>query len=1341
MLKASAHLVPPPRRAPHANETHAARANDALAVRANETPAAYANDARAARAPKPFPRRATCVAFALVALLSAGVAARAQNSLTGAFEGTVSHAGTRARIAGARVEITNLATRETIFRYTDSQGRFYQGLLPSGVYLIRVSFKGFYAKEKVQHLLNIGSHQVVPIPFLLDPDTGASQPAPPAQAAAGQPPRPPLRPSPQPSPFPTPLPTPPSSPSPAATPAANISDAAERDVVAEVNRNDAQRSGAFTAEEVSTLPLGVAAFVRSFDELALLLPGVAPPPQTLGSVAGPGIGAGVGSAGQFSVNGLRSRANNFTVDGSDNNDEDIGVRRQGFVALTAQPVESIREYQVITLLAPAQFGRNIGAQVNAVSKSGGNETHGTFHAAFNSSQLNARNPFDTTNGTGATPARAGGKPVFLNNRPLNVTNKSGGEDSYTFGQGGFVLGGALAPHDVARPGQTLFYFMSAEGQFTNATQEASFAVPTIEQRGLFRSGASGLAVNPFNGAPVVSFPTTVSGDAVFSLFPFPNNPAGVYGENTLTHALPAGGQSKALSGKVDGNFKVRDRQQSVTARYNFSQDFRDIPVTGGAIFSTLRPRVRAQNLSLYSHNELSRPGAPDPTFNQIRASYGRTRLVFDERRDTEFLLPSERAGNLPPGERQFLLNAPMIVNDTLPGSARVRYDNFGFLQNFTVADFLGAVGQVSIAGFSPVGVDVFNFPQRRVNNTYQLADTLTMHRGAHDLAFGFDLRRSELNSDLPRNARPLITFDGAPRLVESAGGVEARGFFDPVDLAAASAPSGVFQAVTPGSGSAINLRYYQFNYFAQDYWRVRPNLSLSFGLRYEYNTPPRESNRRIENTFNDPALDLVPGLRAFIGGRTNIFDPDRNNFAPRLSAAYAPGRFGRERLTVLRAGFGVFYDQALGAVVSQSRNVFPNFLTLNFAGGLPLGGELGFNIRSASNPLFPCEGADGVQFVPVTERGTLNRLNPGAPLPCLVEINSAFPGGFGFTLPARRLASPEAYHYTFSLEQQLGRAAVLSLAYVGTQGRHLLRLTTPNLGPNALLSPTRVDVLGNVPNISGLAFGPGQRVGAGGALTGGRPVGGAGAVFIYESNASSRYDSLQAQLRGRLRRSLQYQIAYTLSKVEDDASDVFDLAGAPALPQNSLTLAGERAPANFDVRHRLTYNFIYDLPSALVRPRPLLLRLLLGGLQIAGAGRLQTGQPFTVNSIYDVNLDGNLTDRLNTTEGIVSTGDRRQPLRLTVSDPSALLAPAGQDGRVSRNTFRAGNIIELDLSVTKNFISDMRQRLILRADIFNFINRANYNIPVRLLGAPAFGQPVNILTTPRRLQLTLKYSF
>jgi len=722
----------------------------------------------------------------------------------------------------------------------------------------------------------------------------------------------------------------------------------------------------------------------------------------------------------------------------------------------------------------------------------------------------------------------------------------------------------------------------------------------------------------------------------------------------------------------------------------------------------------------------------------VRLSYGRTRLRFDERRDTKFLLPSRLASALRPEDRQFLLNAPLFVNDTLPSSNSVLYDRFF---NFNVEDILGPVGQVVIAGFSPIGVDVFNFPQRRVNNTYQLADTLTIKTNRHNMTFGADVRRTELNSELPRNARPLIVFGGAPRLTTTASGQsEMRGFFNPIDLAAASAPSGVFQTVTPGVGSAINLRYYQYNFFAQDQWRVLPNLSLSYGLRYEYNTPPAETSRRIEDTFDDTSLNLVPGLRRFLDNRTSIFDPDRNNFAPRLSLAYAPRPLGVERATVFRIGFGIFYDQALGAVVSQSRNVFPNFLTLNFAGGTPNAVGVGFNITDPSAAFFPCRDGGGItRFVSVTRAGTLNTLDPATPLGCLVAINSAFPGGFGFTLPERRLEMPTAQHYSFSYEQQLTQTLTVSAAYVGTQGRHLLRLTTPNLGTNALLIPTQINVVSDQPNVSGVAISPGARVNANGLITGGRPVAGAGAVQIYEASANSRYDALQIQVRGRLQSSLQYQAAYTFSKVTDDVSDIFDLAGASALPQNSLTRAGERAAANFDVRHRFTYNFIYDLPT--FENQSGATRFLLGGWQVAGTGRIRSGQPFTVGSIFDVNLDGNLTDRLDTTQGLEVTGDGRRPLRLTATDATSLLAPIGQDGRIGRNSFRAGNVVELDLALVKNFRLSSRQNLLLRTEFFNIINRANFGVPVRFLGAVGFGQAVETITPARRIQFALKYSF
>ena len=345
-----------------------------------------------------------------------------------------------------------------------------------------------------------------------------------------------------------------------------------------------------------------------------------------------------------------------------------------------------------------------------------------------------------------------------------------------------------------------------------------------------------------------------------------------------------------------------------------------------------------------------------------------------------------------------------------------------------------------------MGVDVFNFPQKRVNNTYQFADNVTLRRGNHSFNFGTDNRRTELNSDLPRNFNPLVTFNGAPEV-----GLNANGdfgftnrFVQPVDLAAAGAASGFFQTLTDGSDAAINLRFYQWNFYGQDEWRFRRNLSFSYGLRYEYNTPAREVNGRVESSFANPALSLVPGLSTFIAGRTKTYESDKNNFAPRVGIAYSPELFAG-KTTVLRAGYGLFYDQILGAVVSQSRNVFPRFLTVNLAGGLgnvffdPNGDSpfpLGFinpstnaslvepfslNTRSSQSTL-----ANQIDMINCIASAGLGNCANFAGLPDLGGFSLPSASGVEVTLPARNLHMPNAHHYTFSFEQQVTPNTVIS---------------------------------------------------------------------------------------------------------------------------------------------------------------------------------------------------------------------------------------------------------------------------------------------------------------------------
>lgn len=1197
----------------------------------------------------------------------------AQDTVTGAFEGYVTNVKNGIPIKDVEVEIRNQETGITTSVRTNGDGYFYERQLAPAKYRIRIFVSGYQPIEIDQELTTSHKRRVIPNPIKLERSLATT-----TVVIAG-------------------------------------------DIRVEMNKTDASRGGFFT-KDVTTLPLGTTTLIRTFDELALLLPNVAPPPETIGNVAGPGVGAGVGSSGQFAVNGLRSRANNFTVDGSDNNDEDIGVRRQGFVSLISQPIESIQEYHVTTLLAPAQFGRNIGAQVNAVSKSGGERIHGTVYGFFNSSQLNARDFFDSSTSS-SFPLRAdNGQPVLLDGNPIVISNLSGGENSFTLVQAGYAFGGPLKQKKI-------FYFVSGEFQSLNANREESFAVPTLQQRGAFGTGTTGIFRDPFTGDPTTANPTGRTGAAILTLFPFANNPQGIYGPNTFTQVLPASGQGKVFSGKLDGHFDLWKRPQTITGRYNFTDDHRDIPVTGGAIFSTLRPETRSQNLSLFLNGPLSQPGSKNSIDNQVRLSYGRTRLRFNEVRDHQFLTPSREFPNTP-----FLLNAPELFNTTLPSAPGV--PNTGPVtfsqQPITVEEEFGAVGQVNIAGFSPIGVDVFNFPQRRVNNTYQFADQMSLEMGRHSFTFGTDNRRTELNSELPRNARPLITFGGAPRLIFENGvprfptSNDSTPIISPVDLAAIGAPNNLFLTLGTGADDSISLRSYQLNFFAQHDWRIRQDLSISYGLRYEYNTPPRELHRRIEDTFTDPALSLVPGLNEFIAARTRINDADLNNFGPRVSVAYSPYLFGDKRQSVFRGGYGLFYDQILGAVVSQSRNVYPTFLTLNFGGGIVTSTASQFPLV-VFNPTATLL-RQGEESFPILLPGSLNRLNPDLGLANLISfVKENFANAIGPTLPARKLEMPQAHHFAFTYEQQLTRDLMFSTAYAGTRASRLLRFATPNLGPGLTLVPTSFDVfqeIFRVPEFFGRVLIPPRRV---------RDV---GAVNIFETTASSSYDSLQLQLRGRWQQSLQYQLSYTLSKATDDVSDVFDLAGASALPQNSITFAGERGPANFDARHRITYNFAYSFPDYKDR-----LRWILKGLEIATIGRLQSGQPFTVNSIIDVNLDGNLTDRLNTLDGIIVTGDRSQPLKLATDNTLSLLAPFGEDGKIGRNTFRASNLIELDLAFIKNFRIGADHSLVFRTEMFNFINRANYGVPIRFLEAPGFGKATDTVTPGRRIQFSLKFAF
>jgi hypothetical protein len=1034
-----------------------------------------------------------------------------------------------------------------------------------------------------------------------------------------------------------------------------------------VNTTDAARTSNFSERQINSLPVGGTTAMRSFDEFALLMPGVAPPPYTPG-VRGPGVGFGIGTAGEFSVNGMRARSNNFSVDGSDNNDPDVGVRRQGFVALVPQPIESVKEVSISTLLWDTELGRNFGSQVNAVTKYGGKKYHGQLYAFFTDSRLNARNFFDT-----------GGKP------PLTRTNL------------GVNLGGPIIRN------RTQFFF-SYEHDQTRASTTEHFSTPTIAER-KFQGGVPFWTF--FHGiSPPVEFVDALPlGLRVLSLYPLPNNPAGPYGLNTFTQRIPADSGGNIASLKLTHQVTS---SSSLTGRYNFADDSRVLPSVNEAIRSTLNSRTRSHNFSLIFDKALGQTIS-----NQARFSFGRTRLNLFEYLNNPFIFSAKSSAV------DFLLS---------PAGHQV---------NHGTAD-TGPLGELLIEPFSPVGVNAFTFPQRRASNTFQYADSVSWLTGKHSIKFGVNIRRYQLNSVMDRLYRPEAIF--------GYGLLNDTTVIPGVQVAALGIPSSVLQTITLGApDSTIGLRFSEFHGFLNDNWRIGRRLVLDYGLRYEYNTVPREVNRRIERAL---ALENLPpsGLSIFnifrtsdqfdatlgayrriLDGRRRIYDPDYLKFAPRVGFAWSVDDKGR---TVIRGGFGTYYDTILGAVISQSRNVFPNEIQFSFDPGAASPNPFAFN-NPARFVAFDqiSHFALLLAQTPCNQFGTCNQfgLLPQDFAPVIGHLfNSG--NGLAFTLPEKKLRAPYAQQWHLTAEREISRGYLLSIAYVGTKGTKLTRLTTPNLGkeiiPSISLNAQPLD-----PTI----------VNVNAALKPQRPNFLLGPYQIFENKANSSYHALQVEARKRYSHNYQFTAAYTWSHAIDDVSDLFPIAGAPVIAQDSFNFRAERGDANFDVRHRFVASLLWDLPfyrnsSGAGR--------LLRNWQVASILQANTGQPFTLNLPVDANFDGNLTDRPSTTNGLIFlTGHGPQRIVLAPGRQLTDFFTFRQNGAVGRNTARGDNLIDLDLSVSRTLRFGETKNLLFRAEFFNLFNRANFGLPIRVIGAPGFGSAVDTVVPARTIVLVVKSSF
>lgn len=460
-------------------------------------------------------------------------------------------------------------------------------------------------------------------------------------------------------------------------------------------------------------------------------------------------------------------------------------------------------------------------------------------------------------------------------------------------------------------------------------------------------------------------------------------------------------------------------------------------------------------------------------------------------------------------------------------------------------------------------------------------------------------------------------------------------------------------------------RQTNLGFFVQDDYQVTRRLVLNMGLRYELSTVLSSPTHKLIN-YSIARGFFTPGLDT----DTGLYRGDHNDFAPRVGFAYTLTADGR---TVVRGGYGLFYDQ----------------LAHTMAVGLNLN-------RTERNPTWL------VGSVPPRGVGVMSALFDPATL--ITSLGADVPRSYD-----QGLRTPYAQHFNLTIQRELGGSALISFGYVGTKTTKLFRIRDinqaiflPGNGPNGLPLSTS----GNV-----TARRPTQLF----KLTN-TPV---ASITHHETASSAVYHSLQATFTRRLSKGLSVMSAYTWSKSLDDATDPVGFTGDTGGPQNSHDLRPERALSVFDIRHRFTAGYTYQLPFQGGHWKE--------GWEVHGITTLQSGQPFTPVLGFDPSLTGSQNARPHFVPGafIQKEGqlffNPNLPLDPVRGIPTVLIPKPGEFGTLGRNTFFGDSYKNVDVSIIKNTRFKERFTMQVRAEVFNVVNTTNLALPVRRMTDEFFG--------------------
>jgi hypothetical protein len=552
---------------------------------------------------------------------------------------------------------------------------------------------------------------------------------------------------------------------------------------------------------------------------------------------------------------------------------------------------------------------------------------------------------------------------------------------------------------------------------------------------------------------------------------------------------------------------------------------------------------------------------------------------------------------------------------------------------------LGA-SNIAITGFDQVGITP---PEGRNDVTGHLTDVISIVKGSHQFRFGGEVRQGRVDEFYFRRSTGAFNFDGTQGPWASYCSTHSSiAGCDTSTLALADFLAGDVSTSSIAVGDAErHVLVNAFDLFAQDNWQLTSKLNFSFGLRYEYFGPLHSNQGNDLGVFVQGRGLVVQGA-----GVNSIFPSDWNNLAPRFGFAYNPGAG-----LVVRGGFGMFYDQI-------NMNPFLDFRpTISAADGLednPVGPHAVDNYSRNNYNWQTVQNGGGSIFPGATTCSGNFATDPN----CLSSSQI-----FNVFSVNQNFRTPYFFNYNLNVEKSLGKAAVLEVGYVGSQGRKLSVME--NINQSGAYSA-------QYPNY--------------------------GSIIQLNSVGNSNYNSLQTTLKLRTWHGLTSQFAYTWAHALDFVTEYRE-----AIPLNSLNLGQEYASSDFDTRQNFTAFFTYDLPGSRH------MALLTSGWQVGGFISVHSGQPFNFDGATQrpgVNLIGDPYAGVSHSF-VAGVGEQWVNPNAFCMAGAAGCPGNPLQGNLGRNALYGPGFADVDLSVFKNIPVGERLKVQLRAEMFNVLNRIN----------------------------------